>query len=269
MGTLKDKKLFVALPIYRQVDVYTVKSLLDLCVKQLTLGRFDMTMDEHTGECPIGRCRNDLTHSFLQSDCTHILFIDSDIKFTYEQVERILSHDEDIVGGFYTIKQDGPTRLCCNTLADVGKPNEDGLVQMKYMGTGFLRISRKVFEVMQQELGEQLSYVEDGDGKVKHDFWRMGVAYDKSVGKRRWLSEDWQFCQFALDLGFSIWADAKIMLEHVGTAIYPLQSQLPQLYTPEALERIKATWQKDSAQAGGAAETFSPEAEAAPATISK
>jgi len=248
------------------MDIYTVRSLLDLAIKQLVNSRFSMVMDTHAGECPIGRCRNDLTHAFLKSDCTHILFIDSDIKFTYEQVERILSHDEDIVGGFYTIKQEGPVRLCCNTLNAVDKPNEKSLVRMKYMGTGFLRISRKVFEVMIQEMGDQISYVDDADGTtVKHDFWRMGVASDPLTGKRRWLSEDWQFCQFALDLGFDIWADAAIMTEHVGTAIYPLQSQVGQLYSPEAVARIRAQWEKDSAKADGAAEAISPEAEAAPA----
>ena len=264
-GGLKGKKLFVALPIYRTVDVHTVKSLIDLVVQQMHHGRFDMMMDTHAGECPIGRCRNDLTHTFLKSDCTHILFVDSDIKFTYEQVEKMLSHDVDIVGGFYTIKQDGPVRLCCNTLNTVSKPNEDNLVQMKYMGTGFLMVTRRVFEVMAQEMGESLSYIDDTDHKtVKHDFWRMGVATDPATGKRRWLSEDWQFCQFAIDLGFSIWADAAILLEHCGTAIYPLQSQLTQIYSSEQLGRITEQWKKDSASAGGAAEAVSPAVEAAP-----
>ena len=46
---------------------------------------------------------------------------------------------------------------------EVDAPNERDLVRMKYMGTGFLRVSRKVFEVMQQEIGALSQAVFDSD----------------------------------------------------------------------------------------------------------
>lgn len=238
-GMLKKRSLFLAMPVYRVMDVFTCQSLIKLVSEQILNAEFAMKVKMHIGECPIGRARNDLTHEFLQSDATHILFVDSDISFSYEQVKKILFNDEDIIGGFYVKKQDGPVSPVCNTLNSVDQPRNDGLVKVKYMGTGFLRISRKVFEVMIQEKGREIEYVDDGDHKtVKHDFWRMGVAVDCVTGVKRWLSEDWQFCQFALECGFNVWADASILLQHSGTISFPLRTQLPELYSPEQLERM-------------------------------
>jgi hypothetical protein len=233
------KKLFVAMPVYRVMDVYTAQALIKLTAEQLTKQEFGLSMKMHVGECPIGRARNDLTHEFLQSDCTDILFIDSDIVFSYEQVNKILNHEEDIVGGFYCKKQEGKVSPVCNVLSEVEQPNEKGLLRVKYMGTGFLKVSRKVFEVMIQELGKDLAYTDDRDGKtIKYDFWRMGVAKDCVTGIKRWLSEDWQFCQFAIECGFPVYADASILLNHSGSAIFPLSYQIKQLYTPEQLKRM-------------------------------
>ena len=227
------------MPVYRVMDVFTAQCLMKLQAEQMMRQEFGLAVKMHIGECPIGRARNDLTHEFLQSDCTHLLFIDSDIIFSYEQVKKILYSDEDIVGGFYTKKQEGKASPVCNTLDEVAQPRHDGLVQVKYMGTGFLRASRRVFEVMIQEMGKDLAYIDDKDGKtVKHDFWRMGVAKDVVTGVKRWLSEDWQFCQFAIECGFKVWADASILLQHSGTAVFPLQTQLPDLYSADQLERM-------------------------------
>src|SRR5690348_8844243 len=90
----KGKNLFIALPVYRQVDVFMLQSLVKLLVTHAQRAPdWGLAIDFHAGECPIGRCRNDLTSHFLkQEDMTHILFIDSDIIFSYEQVEKLLSH---------------------------------------------------------------------------------------------------------------------------------------------------------------------------------
>lgn len=228
------------MPVYRQVDVFTTQSLIKLCVQQMTDQEFSLSMKMHVGEAPIGRARNDLTHEFLQSDATHLLFVDSDIIFSYDQVKKIVFDGVDIVGGFYVKKQEGDVALVCNTLNTIEPPDERGLMRAKFMGTGFLCITRKVFEVMIQEMGKDLAYVDDYDGKtVKYDFWRMGVDHDCVTGAKRWMSEDWQFCQFARKCGFEVWADANIMCNHSGHAIFPLSYQVRQLYTQDQLNRMK------------------------------
>ena len=238
----QSRSLFLAMPVYRQMDTFTAQSLIKLVAEQISAAEFSMKIKMHIGECPIGRARNDLTHDFLESDCTHILFVDSDIVFQYGHVKKILYADADIVGGFYCKKGEGDVSLVCNTLNSIDAPRTDGLLKVKYMGTGFLRISRKVFETMIEKMGSELEYLCDGDGKsIKHDFWRMGVAFDPHTKVKRWLSEDWQFCQFALDCGFDVYADATMLLNHSGMAVYPLSYQIKQLYTDEQLKKIRAS----------------------------
>lgn len=246
------------------MDVFTAQSLIRLTTEQLTKQEFSMKLKMHVGECPIGRARNDLSAEFLKSDCTHILFIDSDIVFSYEQVYKILHSGKDVIGGFYTMKKEGRVQPICNTLNEVDMPDENGHVEVKFMGTGFLCIARGVFEKMIAEKGEELAYVDDRDGKtIKHDFWRMGVSKDVVTGVKRWLSEDWQFCQFAKELGYKVWADAQVLLWHSGSAVYPLSYQLRELYTPEQLVKMNLVASHEDAAAAVA--TGSPQqATAAP-----
>ncbi len=56
-------------------------------------------------ESLINRARNDLTKLFLESDSTHLLFIDADIYFNAKDVIRLVKEDRDIIGGLYPLKK--------------------------------------------------------------------------------------------------------------------------------------------------------------------
>jgi hypothetical protein len=93
-----------------------------------------------------------------------MLQIDSDLLFTAKHIEDITSHDEGIVGGFYPRKSDGPLAWIANGFDDgTNPPNEKGLVNLMYMGTGFLCVKREVFEKMREKWPED-NYVADGPG---------------------------------------------------------------------------------------------------------
>jgi len=40
---------------------------------------------------------------------------------------------------------------------------------------------------------------------------------------RRMISEDWFFCDRARALGFTIYADTKVILKHIGTVVFRLK----------------------------------------------
>lgn len=223
-----QRKLFIALPIYLAVDTHFMECLLKLA-QDVSLGGFRGVIKPLVGDSAIGRARNTLTREFLKSDCTHLLFIDSDLVFSLEQVRRILMHDEPIVGGMYCKKQEGEPCYVWNTFP--GKvAREDGLIECRYVGTGFMRVAREVFEAMIAKFGHETWYRPDHDRSiVEHDFWHMGV-YEYPDGNRRYLSEDWWFCQRAMDCGYKVWADLAILCKHSGNAVYPLSYQEAQIY---------------------------------------
>lgn len=223
VGASATPRVFIAVPIMFHVDPHHFDCVVNFLVHKQP---FRYQYARLVGDSDISRARNNLTAGFLKSDCTHLLFIDSDLVFDAAHVQRMLSHDLDIVGGFYPKKKQSEiAEWVYNCKVPPPPMDERRLTEVNYMGTGFLMIKREVIETMIEKLGEQLIYeVDDAAGMVNFDIWRRGV-YQYPDGRRRYLTEDWYFCQTAIDLGFKVYGDNGVILKHSGNAVYPLVSQ--------------------------------------------
>jgi hypothetical protein len=218
-------KLFVAVPIYRDVPAESFMCFLKLDQADLP---FEIKGQFLQGQSLVSRARNWLTADFLETDYTHCLWIDADIIFTPQEVVRLASHDEAIVGGFCPFKKDGELTLAAEFLLDYAPPNERGLLPVHFMGAGFLLVRRDVFEKMLATYGDEswFSYPVPDLGRIEHDFWRVGVYCGKDEYSRgRYLNEDLFFQQNALDLGFTVYGDTQVVLKHIGTIPYPATSE--------------------------------------------
>lgn len=262
---LKGVKLFLGLPIYGQPTMAFVKCLMEL------QSRKPCHIEPHVGQGDgVGRTRNVLTAQFLKSDCTHLLFMDSDLIFTVDHVKELLLCNQPVVGGFYPKKQQGRLEWVVNPLIPSPPMREDALQPLKYIGTGFLCIKREVFEKMIMAYPE-ISFREDyGTRGIAHDFWSMGVARGEEGEARmnaekllrhlkkqagwecipmvdhlndfiknnqtdegRYLSEDWFFCERWLNMGGEIFAHTRVALRHLGPVIFPLETQLDEVANPK------------------------------------
>ena len=226
-GALKPipNSLFIGVPVYGGMEPLFVKSL----IKFMLNPPVSPTLDFKVGDSLVARARNALTMDFLKTECTHLLFIDSDLVFSGEQVARLLAHNKEIIGGFYPKKTDGPVQWVCNGMDGKLAPEADGLQELRYIGTGFMLVHRNVFERMIAAYGGVMAYhPEHSPQSVEYDFWSVG-PYRYSDGGCRYLSEDWFFCQRWLDLGGKVWGDPHVILKHVGQAVYPLKTQVPDL----------------------------------------
>lgn len=226
---MASKKLFVAVPVYGAIEPNFGQCLLHL----VTNRPCEMGLKLQIGDSLVARARNALAAAFLKGDCTDLLFIDSDLIFSPEHVKRILDHDEDVVGGFYVKKKQGNPELVCNTFETIEPPTERGLQRVKYMGTGFLKISRRAFERIIEKFGTEISYHPDEQPAdvVEYDFFSVG-RYKFPDGAVRYLSEDWYFCQRWMDCGpdCKVWADTQICCKHVGPVTFPLESQEEKIF---------------------------------------
>jgi hypothetical protein len=230
-----QSKLFVAVPCYGSIPVQFMQCMLKLQANPPC----DMSIVPLNGDSLVSRARNTLTAQFLKSDCTHLLFIDSDLVFGPEQIARMLAHDQDVVAGFYPKKQDGQLQWVCNAKLDCGEADPaTGLQEVRYMGTGFMLAKRCVFERMIAEHGEAMAYHPDSrPTETEWDFWAVG-PYKAKDGFTRYLSEDWFFCQRWLDMGGKVYGDTRVILRHIGFAIYPLESQQAQIGDPDSYKPI-------------------------------
>jgi hypothetical protein len=213
-------KLFLGLPVYGAYNAHFVHSMFALIAQRPC----PMVIRPCVGDSLVARARNRLCAQFLASDCTHMLQLDTDLIFSPEHIAKLIAHAEagiDIIAGLYPKKQK-ELGWVCNVLDQPEPDRPDGLQRVKYAGTGCLMVSRAVLLAMINQHPEIEYDPDEGDESgVKHDFFATGVrAFE---GRRRYLSEDWMFCQRALDLGFDILMDTTVILKHVGEMIYPLQ----------------------------------------------
>jgi hypothetical protein len=224
--------LFIASPVYGAVTVEFMQSLMRLQAEPPC----NLSVRILAGDSLVSRARNTITAEFLKSDCTHLLFIDSDLVFSADQIMRLVEHDKDVVGGYYPKKQEGSVEWVCNCTLPFQPAGADGLQPLRYLGTGFLMVKRAVFEQMIAALGDKIAYRPDPrPTETEWDFWAVGPHTD-AAGHTRYLSEDWFFCQRWLDLGGQVWGDTRVILRHIGTASYPLKTQLADLVNPDFKE---------------------------------
>jgi FkbM family methyltransferase len=217
--------VFIGIPIAGSAPVGFIGSI----VRYVRRAPKNTTIAFDTNSGLVAMARNNFVWQFLQTDADRLLMLDSDLIFEPEHVERILSHDEDIVGGCYPIKGEGELSLCGNGLLNREEPiRPDGLQRLRYIGTGFMCIRRHVIEAMIEADRAEIEYQKDEPPhRTQWDLFRMGVR-PTADARRRYLTEDWFFCQRANELGFKVWADTQVCLRHIGTAIWPLPHQREQ-----------------------------------------
>jgi hypothetical protein len=181
-------------------------------------------------ESLITRARNILTAMFLDSDCTHLMFIDSDIEFQPEDMLRALAYDKPIMAGAYP-KKALPIQYAINfKFVDPETRQirvENGAVEVLDASTGFFLIKRETIEKMVKAHPE-LHYRNDSniDPKLnKHCYALFDTILDPD--DNRYLSEDYTFCRRWQKLGGEIWLDPNTKLNHVGS--YTFEGDVSQL----------------------------------------
>ena len=228
-------KIFVATPAYGgNVHVAYMQSVLNL---QILLARKNIGMQFFTVpfDSLIPRARNFCVAEFLKSDCSHLLFIDGDIMFNPINVILMLEEKKPLLCGIYAKKAlnyeqlqkhaseskdlKELTEMCGKYNINVSENREirGGLIEVKYAPTGFMMIRKNELDAY-ISLHPEIKYNNDisayTHGSVCYDVFRCGVVGD------RYLSEDYYFCHSWKESGFTIHADLRVNLGHVGQFTY-------------------------------------------------
>lgn len=218
----KDTRQLVYLPIicHYAPEAGYIQSL----IRALTSSKYQFVVDWLVGDSLISRARNEAAHRFLfdafNGECACMVFIDCDVSFKREDLERLIDNPADIACGFYPKKQLS-TAWVCNTL-EGEKADESGKIKLSCGGTGFMKITRAPFLKM-IEAHPDIAFKHDEIGTVQHDLFPVGVIPSEKAGELgRYMSEDWFFCYRARKLGFDIIGDTKISLKHTGQMTFPV-----------------------------------------------
>jgi len=137
IGALKNKKLFLAVPMYggQSTGMFT-RSVLDLSAICAMHG-IGLQVYFLFNESLITRARNYCVDEFMRSDCSHLMFIDSDIGFDPRDVLTLMafaneSSDYDVIGGAYPKKCIAWEKIVM--AVNKGVADQDPNVLEKYVG---------------------------------------------------------------------------------------------------------------------------------------
>ena len=229
-------KIYLATPAYScEVHPLYMTSVLDL-VRVLARAGVGVQVVPLGNESLVQRARNVITKRFLNSECTHLLFIDADIAFKADSVIRLLGADRDVVGACYAKKgidwtnvhdglRDGSPENVASLGIDynfnpvsAGDVVADGFVRVLDIATGFLLIKRSVIERMYEHYAYELTCANDIPG-CRDDIPEYVAIFDCMIDPEstRYLSEDYAWCRRWQYMGGEIWADIASPLMHIGT----------------------------------------------------
>ncbi len=170
------------------------------------------------GYSAIDAARNQMASDALAQGFDELMWIDSDMVFDPDDVDKLRRHDLPLVCGIY------PKKACrefaCSFLPETRNVLfgvRGGLIELLYCGFGFVHTRRVVYETMQRELKLPLCN-QRFKGLPLAPYFAPEIVGE---GEQAWyLAEDYSFCERARHRGFRIMADTTIRLWHVGSYHY-------------------------------------------------
>jgi len=159
-----------------------------------------------------------LVKDFLETDCTDLIFIDSDINFEPESIFRLLAWGSDPAKGIVA----GVPRTRKTEKVYIAKLDEEdgeltmnamGLVRAKRVATAFMLVQRKVFEDLIEQHPEWVYQ----DKVSNKDLYAI---FDFMLTEEGYIGEDFLFCDRARAIGYEVWIDPTIKLGHMGVQEY-------------------------------------------------
>jgi hypothetical protein len=198
-------KVAICIPSGKDWSAHTAMSLIDLSIFSTVQGVGIKTICKQCSIISMSRNMHVREALAFEPAATHIMWIDSDMKFPAQALVRLLSHDKDIVGAFYNRRV--PPYDTVGHL--IGQPDisKGGLFAADVMPGGFVLMKRHVYEKIDppwyfESYDKELATPHDPDGTV---------------------GEDIGFSKKAIAAGFEIWCDADLSFSmgHVGEIVVP------------------------------------------------
>lgn len=234
-----SKKIFISTPCYdAMMTMQYTMSLLNL-VTFFNEYKINFVIDFLGNESLITRARNKSLGKFMASDCTHLLFIDSDIEFQPQAVMDLLLFNKDVVCCVYPKKGMNWNKFMYSMQTEQlsneklesrgldfaynaaynneGKVIKKGdFVKVQHAATGFMLIKKEITEKL-AKLHPELEIMSDDLSQENTINYGLFCCMIKD---KQYLSEDYSFCHRVNEAGGEVWINVKHNLNHVGKYIF-------------------------------------------------
>jgi hypothetical protein len=239
MASNSPVRIFVGTPVHSDVSIHYFKACLEF-QKECFVRKIPI-MFQVMKSSLVTQGRQLCVAAFLQSDCTHLLFIDSDISFSYKSIERLIAYDKDITLIPYPIKsmdsekikarlQSGSEldpKLLGNqytlSLSDPKKINVDnGFIELERGPSGCMLIKREAFDKLIKEYPEftidQHTLIDGKLVKRPHMYNFFDTYWDPN--DKTYTGEDFYFCKLAKHAGIKMYGLIDEYISHHGEFTY-------------------------------------------------
>jgi hypothetical protein len=238
--------IFVATPVHSECSIHYTQSLLSFqqkCLANNILVSFSLLKSSL-----VTQGRNLCVNAFME-ECknftySHMLFIDSDIEFSFETIMKLVAADKDIVAAPYPLKtldwnkiahriktrniEDGetmskngftwPIKLEDKNQISITK----GVAEVSHAPTGCMLIKREVFEKMIKELPElKINQPTIINNQIieKEFMYNFFDCYHEPETKR-YYGEDFGFCKRWSEIGGKCHILVDDYITHIGEYRY-------------------------------------------------
>ena len=239
MGYKQPISIFVATPVHSDVSIHYFKACLEF-QKECFVRKIPV-MFQVMKSSLVTQGRQLCVSGFMESNCTHMLFIDSDISFNFKMIERMINYDKDICLVPYPIKgldfdkikkriKEGcdidPRVLGNQYTMSVPDPSsvkvENGFIEVERGPAGCMLIKRSVIDALIKEYPEftinQHTLI---DGKLvtrKHMYNFFDTYWNKD--DKTYTGEDFYFCKLCKHAGIKMYALVDEYISHHGEFSY-------------------------------------------------
>ena len=207
--------LFIATPcLDGNVSAHYTASLVRTMTALQRAGWRSPQIDFEIGNSLIADARNKLVARFLASDCSDLVFIDSDLSWSADDLLKLASVDTPFVAGVYQRKSRAKIDFAVKFGAAIAM-DAQRLIAVDRVGTGFMRLRRDCLEKMvAAHPALRLKHPTNADERHFYALFDTGIVDGEFVG------EDFLFCDRWRALGGQVLIDPAMNFGHHGAATY-------------------------------------------------
>ncbi len=234
--------IFLATPVHSECSIHYTQALLEL--QQLCYAKKIKITFSLIKSSLVTQGRNLCVAGFLESNFTHMLFIDSDIYFNAESIIKMIERDKDVLSIPYPLKTmmwdkalERIKKGSISTINDLKKSlntypmkveNDNdisvdkGIMEVTHSPTGCMLIKRSVFDKLIKaypDKGIVQKTVINGQYVDKPNMWNFfDTIHDPRT--KTYLGEDFSFCKLWKDIGGKCHAYINDTIVHIGEHQY-------------------------------------------------
>ena len=202
------RKVMIGTPAHDgRVDVWFANSLVNT-VKLAMQRQVELVPIYMSYDSLVQRARNDIVRLALDENFDDLIFIDSDEEWNPEWIFKLLAYKEEVIG-LPVVKKSDQMMFNIKALPTGLKQQQNGLMEVECVGTGFMKISRTA-----------LKKVWDASPEYKNEGRTCRMVFDIKIENGDLVSEDNVFCQKWRSLGGKVFIEPSMTCNHIGVKKY-------------------------------------------------